>query len=195
MPPKFKFTREEILSAAVDIVRSEGESGLTARALATRLGTSVKPIFGQFKNMDELRLEVKEEATRRWHAMTAKEMERGEYPKYKASGMAYVRFAAEEPNLFLLIFMRNRGGIADDGDDPMTDELVRMIAKQNGLSLKRAWLLHLETWIYVHGIASMIATGYLNWDMDFVSDALSDCYLALRERHIKEEVANEHNKD
>ena len=58
MPPKFLFTKEEIISAAVEVVRENGADGLTARALAAKLGCSVKPIFGAFKNMEEVRTEV-----------------------------------------------------------------------------------------------------------------------------------------
>ncbi len=46
MPPKFKFTRAQIIDAAVNITRKNGISALTARALATELGSSSKPIFG-----------------------------------------------------------------------------------------------------------------------------------------------------
>ena len=48
-------------------------------------------------------------------------------------------------------------------------------------------MFHIETWIYVHGIAAMIATGFLDWDMDFVSGAVTDCYMGLRERFEKKE--------
>ena len=54
MPPKFKFTRDEMTNAALNVTRKNGISGLTARALAAELGCSVKPIFGLFKNMEEV---------------------------------------------------------------------------------------------------------------------------------------------
>ena len=34
MPPKIRFTREELATAAFDLVREEGTDALTARALA-----------------------------------------------------------------------------------------------------------------------------------------------------------------
>ena len=40
----------------------------------------------------------------------------------------------------------------------------------------------MEMWIYVHGIATMIATAYLEWDLDFISAALTDAYQGLRLR-------------
>ncbi len=46
MPPKVRFTKDEIISAALTLVREEGLPCLTARALAARLGSSAKPIFG-----------------------------------------------------------------------------------------------------------------------------------------------------
>ena len=49
MPPKVRFTREEIIRAALDITRESGPEALTARSLAARLDCSAKPIFGQIK--------------------------------------------------------------------------------------------------------------------------------------------------
>ena len=46
MPPKLKFSREQIIAAAVNVTKMNGISGLTARAVATELGSSAKPIFG-----------------------------------------------------------------------------------------------------------------------------------------------------
>ena len=53
MPRKFLFTREEITAAALALVREKGADALTARALGERLGTSAKPVFGLFKNMED----------------------------------------------------------------------------------------------------------------------------------------------
>lgn len=53
MPPQLKFTKAEIINAALNVTRNNGISGLTARALAAELGCSVEPIFGLFKNMEE----------------------------------------------------------------------------------------------------------------------------------------------
>ena len=48
MPPKNKFTRDEIIQAALGIVREDGLAGLTARSLAERLQSTPMVIFGQF---------------------------------------------------------------------------------------------------------------------------------------------------
>lgn len=58
MPPKAKFTKEEIVEAALNIVREDGISNLTARALGSELGSSARPIFTVFQNMDEVQQAV-----------------------------------------------------------------------------------------------------------------------------------------
>ena len=62
MPPKPKFTREEIVAAALSLLREQGESALTAREIGKRLGTSSSPIFTTFKDMEELKAAVQLEA-------------------------------------------------------------------------------------------------------------------------------------
>ena len=45
MPPKVRFRKEEIASAALDIAREKGIDAVTAREVAKALGVSVGPIF------------------------------------------------------------------------------------------------------------------------------------------------------
>ena len=58
MAPKNKFTREQIISAALELTRKQGASALTARALAKALGVSTQPVFTCFTTMEEAREEV-----------------------------------------------------------------------------------------------------------------------------------------
>lgn len=191
MPPKFRFTREEMIYAAVDIVRESGADALTARALAAKLGCSAKPIFGLFQNMEEVRAAVIEEANRLYQDRLKKAVVEKEYPPYKATGMAYIRFAKEETELFKLLYMRDRSREAPPPTEAEElDGLLSLVQKATGLSREDAFRFHLETWIYVHGIATMIATGYLDWDPAFVSDAVTDCYLGLKYRFCGEEKRN-----
>lgn len=186
MPPKVKFTRAEIITAALDVTRKNGISGLTARALAAALGCSAKPIFGLFQNMEEVQQEVLAAADSLYRRYIQEDMQAGKYPPYKAGGMAYIRFAKEERELFKLLFMRDRSKekIGDDKDAILP--LLELIQKNTGLSEEEAYLFHLEMWIYVHGIATMIVTSYLDWDMEFISKVLTDAYVGLKCRYRKE---------
>ncbi len=187
MPPKVKFTKEKIVDTALSIVRESGMEALTARSLATRLGSSAKPIFGYFSSMDELQNEVMIAADRIYNGFITDDMQKGEYPPYKASGMAYIRFAREEAELFKLLFMRNRSGETIAEDREAVRPMLDLIMQNLGIDEDSAYQLHLELWIYVHGVATMFATSYLDWDMEFVSRALTDVYIGLKLRFTEKE--------
>lgn len=192
MPPKSMFTKDEIIDAALCVIRENGVSALTARALAAKLGCSVKPIFGLFKNMDEVQQEVIKAAARLYQKRMVQEISEKRYPPYKAVGISYIRFAKDEKNLFKLLYMRDRSN-EEKAEGEETQKLIELIQKTTGLDKKTAYLFHLETWIYIHGIATMIATDYLDWDMEFVSNSITDCYIGLKYRFIKEGKTNESN--
>lgn len=110
-------------------------------------------------------------------------MTAGEYPVYKASGMAYIRFAKDERELFMLLFMRDRSSEQTGDDKNEIKPLIEIIMKSTGLSEQDAYLFHLEIWVYVHGIATMIATSYLEWNWDTISQMLTDGYAGLKQRY------------
>lgn len=177
MPPKFRFTREEIIDAALALTAEGGPKAVTARALAARLGSSSKPIFGLFENMEELQHAVLAAAFEKYNRFIAAEMARGEYPPYKASGMAYIHFARDERELFKLLFMRERS--SEEQKRPPQDDvkpLIALICRNTGMSEAQACRLHTEMWLFVHGIATMIATSFLDWGDEDVSRALTDVY-------------------
>ena len=190
MPPKCRFTLEEIIQAALDLTAEKGVGALTALGLAQRLGSSAKPIFGLFANMEEVQQEVVKAANLRYQEYLRQDMSAGRYPPYKASGMAYIRFAREQKELFKLLFMRDRTHEEKAAGDEL-EALLGLIQKNMGLSRDDAYRFHLEMWIYVHGIATMIATAYLEWDMDFISAALTDAYQGLRLRFLPKETEGE----
>ena len=185
MPPKCKFTREEILQAALDMTRESGIESVTARALGERLGASSRPIFSVFKSMQEVQNEVLSAAEMLHQEYLQRSMAAGEYPAYKASGMAYIRFAKEETQLFKLLFMRDRSKEQIEENREQLKPLVELICKDTGLREQDAYTFHLEMWIYVHGIATMIATSYLEWHWDTISQMLTDAYFGLKERYSK----------
>ena len=185
MPTKFKFTRDEITNAALNVTRKNGISGLTARALAAELGCSVKPIFGLFKNMEEVGQEVFIASDLLYQNYLREDMAKGKYSPYKASGMAYIRFAKEERELFKLLFMRDRSREKIEENKEEIRPLMQLIQQNLGISEDEAYLFHLEMWLYVHGIATMIATSYLDWDDEFISRVLTDAYMGLKYRYTE----------
>ena len=180
MPPKSKVTKRNILSAAVELTRA-GEP-LNARALAQKLGCSTQPVFSNYATMEALRADVITAGMERYHQYLAQSMGNGQYPPYKASGMGYIRFALEEKELFKLLFMRDRSGEVIGEDLEEVGPIIALIQEKTGMSFERSRLFHLEMWLYVHGIATMLATNYLPWTMEDISAMLTDAFEGLRMR-------------
>ena len=182
MPPKVKITKEVIVQAGMEIVRRDGEAGLNARSIAAVLGCSTQPVFSNYDSMDELRLAVLAGAEGIYVSYMQQEIASGKYPDYKASGMAYIRFAKEEKNLFRMLYMRHRTYEQALNEAHLFDQMEEIVQDSTGLEKDRARLFHLEMWAFVHGIAAMMATGYLELDMDLVCDMITDAYQGLKNR-------------
>ena len=182
MPPKVKITKEDIVQAGLEIVRRDGETGLNARSIAAVLGCSTQPVFSNYDSMDELRLAVLAGAEGVYVRYMQQEIASGKYPDYKASGMAYIRFAKEEKNLFRMLYMRHRTYEQTLNEAHLFDQMEEIVQESTGLERDRARLFHLEMWAFVHGIAAMMATGYQELDMELVSTMITDAYQGLNHR-------------
>ena len=186
MPPKIRITKKDIIGAALNAVRRDGEAGLNARAIAVLLGCSTQPVFSNFSSMEELKAATAIAAYEVYEGFIAREVESGKYPPYKAFGMAYIAFAKEERELFKLLFMCDR---SEKSFTPTSDfdASVEMIMQANGISKEKAELLHLEIWTFTHGIATMLATSFLELESELVSRMLTDAYQGIRARLLSEE--------
>ena len=94
MPPTPKISREEILSAAFTLVRTQGIDALGARALANTLHLSTQPIFSHFPTMDALKQAVYELAQKAYQNALEQAVEAARLahtPLYKATGLAYLK--------------------------------------------------------------------------------------------------------
>lgn len=186
MPPKVKVCKEDIITAATEIVRNQGHENLNARTLANALHCSTQPIFSNFATMEEVKMAVVDRAEALYEEYIREDTESGLYPPYKASGMAYIRFALEEKALFKLLFMRDRSAEEIPEETELGRTVTAMVRDNTGLDTLSAKLFHMEMWSFVHGIATMVATDYLTLDMPLVSRMITDVYQGLRARFGKE---------
>lgn len=184
MPAKKQVTREAIIDSALEIVRRSGIDALNMREVAKKCNCSTQPIYLSFSGSEELKAEILKRATEVFYKFIEKEIAAGKYPEYKAIGMGYIRFAIEETELFKYLFMRSRSHEEDFEKDSF-DKSTFIIMKNYGLYKDDAFTLHAEMWIFVHGVATMFATGYLDWDWETVSKMVTDAYFGLMERMKK----------
>lgn len=184
MARKVMFTKQEIINAALDITRESGFSAVTARAIGSKLGTSYRPICSFFESMADVQNAVIKEANEIYQNYLKEDMSSGKYPPYKASGMAYIRFATKEKELFKLLFMRERTNEEKAKVASEFEIISELIVKQiNGITKEQASLFYLEMWTYVHGIATMIATNFYDWNEELCSRTLTDMYLGLKQKY------------
>ena len=193
MPPKCKFTKEKIIDAALEITRHSGFEAATARAIGEKLDSSSKVIFSLFQNMEELRKSVINAANKIYQDQIDKAIVSGEYPPYMASGMAYINFAKNEKELFKLLFMRDRSSEPMNEGTESLKPIIELVRQKTGLDEKQAFMFHMQMWVVVHGIATMIATSYLEWDKELIEKFVKDSFTGLKSCYLTKEDKNESN--
>ena len=159
MPPTVRFSREAVLDAAYQLIRREGPSALNARAVAKELGGSTQPIFRLFSGMEELKSAVTELALTTWKERMKARMRDSAFP-YLTIGMSFLLFARDEPELFKLLFMRDR---VTDGSctDYNISWGVPLIESSVKVDAETAAQLYERNWLFCYGLAVSIATKYI----------------------------------
>lgn len=182
MPPKAKFTKDEIISAAFEIVRRRGMEALTARSLADTLNSSPRPIFTVFAGMDEIVSEVILKAK----ALYAEYVRHGLacVPQFKGVGVQYIMFAIEESKLFQLLFMNERGTVPPLCEvlqliEDSFEEILASITTSYGFDRDTALRLYYHMWIYSHGIATLCATKMCSFTAEDISRMLTEVCASL----------------
>ena len=117
-----KNTRKSLVKKAVEMVKERGIDSLGIRSFAIYAGISTQPVYLNFGSFQGLKEAVISEINDLYEDFSKKEIEKGKYPPYKASGVAYVNFARVHPELFKILFMRSRKGEATKKADEYFDE-------------------------------------------------------------------------
>lgn len=186
MPPKCRFTKEEIIHAALELARTEGIDAITARALGAKLGASPKPIFSVFENMEEVQREVIAAARQLYNGYIDFALNQTDRPAFKEVGIQYIRFALTEPKLFQLLFMSEQPQKPDiSGVLPVIDEnygqILGSVRECYGLNDQDSDRLYRHLWIYSHGIAVLCATNLCSFSIAEIGNMLTEvCVSVLR---------------
>lgn len=182
MPPKAKFTREQVTKAALEIVRAENFDRLTARALGKKLGSSACPVFTVFANMEEVQQAVLQAVRDIYKAYIDKGL--SQTPAFKGVGTQYILFAMQEPKLFQILFMTERVEEPDmDHVLPLIDEnydrILASVTTEYKIDETNAEKLYRHLWVYTHGIASLCATKMCRFSEKEISEMITEVFLSL----------------
>ncbi len=191
MPRKAKFSKDEIIEAALKIVRDNGPEALTARALGAELGSSARPVFTVFQNMEEVRRDVAAAAREVYNRYVKRGLE--QISPFKGVGAEYILFAMEEPKLFQLLFMAEQEKIPTlTGILPLIDgnyeRISDSIRKDYGLKGENIEKLYRHLWIYTHGIAVLCATRMCRFEKEEIGNLMTEvCFSLIKNWKSEEE--------
>ena len=160
MAPKNKFTKEEMVDAAMRVVRAKGIDGLTAKTMADELGTSTQPVFTAFGSMDTVRQEVYAAAVHMYDDYVDAGLKE-EIPFFGV-GMQYIRFAREEPELYRFLFLTRAQDQEYSTMKSMRhlQELVRpTLMNIYRITAAEADLYFRDLWFVVHSLSTLSVTG------------------------------------
>ena len=180
LPPKPKFTKEEITNAALKVAREKGIGAVSAREIAVVLGTSTRPIFTYFRTMDELKKAVRQFA----EDIFQKYVEKGlaMEPPFLGVGVQYLEFAQQEPELYKLLYMTRPEEGQSNALEAMglvqaqvRDRLME-IYHMNATAADRYFR---DMWLTVHSLCSLIVTGNCAFSRQEVQQILTGFSLSL----------------
>ena len=173
MPPKPKFTKEELVQAALELIREGGLELVVARNLGKKLNTAPSTIFTHFDSVEEIRQAALDTARELYNGYVEEGL--AMVPPMKGFGIQYIRFAMEEPNLYSVLFMNKRDDfkyvdfIVHEGH---YEQIIAAAEKDFMLNRGQAESLYHNMWAYAHGIAVMSATGVCNFSLEEISQML-----------------------
>lgn len=179
MPARRKINKDDIVNVCVQIIRKEGIQGLNARKVAKELGCSTQPIFYIYSNLDEM----KKDALEKIYQIFDDAMLKSNYdkPVYKDIGKNYIKFAKDEPLLFKLLFNSEVNKEAQSFIDlsGSSRRILETLSSQTGLSEKEAKKFHLRMWLYVNGIANLVANRTINFTDEEIEYLLGEQYISM----------------
>ena len=179
MPPIRKFQREEIIDTAYEIVRKEGLNSINARRIAKELGGSVQPIYHNFKDMEELKEEVNRKIYKKYEEYMLSGI--NEKNGYKNTGLSFIRFSRDYPELFRILFMQESKATFKDFvlTDEVDDNVIKVGQKFTGLSFEEQKEFQKKVSIFTFGIACLVSTKSVNFTDEEIDKLLGDTVIEM----------------
>lgn len=160
MPPKQRFSPQDVIEAAFQVVRKQGWEGFSARTIANELKSSTRPIYDYFNSMENIEAEVVKKILSYYVHFLSQERT-GD--KWLDQALGYVLFASTEKHLFRCIndekhtpFQRQfaRHHWIELGEALSEDERFKNISAESKHKVRAA------RWIMIHGLSYLISNGW-----------------------------------
>ena len=159
------YTRENIIDAAIALIREQGWAQVTTRKIARRMGSSTMPIYSHVKSVDELEHEIRA----RVRSML-KEFQLRSYTDQPLLNLAfgYVVFARDEKQLFRFLYLDSPDLLESGNLSGMKDSFLEQFGKDSPVGAALSAMeeageeaMIQNTWIFTHGLAMLVNSGSL----------------------------------
>ena len=180
MPAAKKVSRDQIIDAAVDVLRDGGFSAVNARSVAKKIGCSTQPIYFSFKSIDDLKAALTERAIQ-MHTQRVRDSLRrheGNDSRYSSYGMGFVKFAAEEKQLFRWLYLEGQQ-LGPYQSDILMQEIIGVIVDEFGYTEDVARRFHQDMIYFTYGLAILANTDHLHLTEPELREALRREFRAL----------------
>lgn len=173
MPPKAKFSKPDIIRAALEVAEEHGLRELTARRVAKKLGSSTAPVYQHFANMNELVMEVVRETQKLLLEYAARPYTDRVFLNM---GTGLALFACEHARLYRSLLLEG------DSYRDTVNEVVETLASKlpedprfGSLSDEERRVLLNKMWMFTHGLASLICVGLIkDCNQEYIIETLMD---------------------
>ena len=173
MPPKIRYTRDDVIKAAVTIVEESGLRSLTARNVGVKLGSSTAPVYHHFATMDELAFEVIRETQRALLEYASRPYTERVFLNM---GPGVAMFACEHRLLYRALMLEgdSYSSVVREFLDILESELAKD-GRFSSLSDGERHVLLRKMWTFTHGLASLICVGLIrDCNKDYIINTLLD---------------------
>jgi len=163
------FNKKDIIAAALEIVRNEGEEALTARSLSKAIGCSTSPLFTVYGNLEEIRKDVREAAQAEFNEYVKDAL--NYVPAFKEFGLRQFRFAKNNPNLFKMLFLSKEALSKTLNEVAM--ECLHEMRDEYHFTDEQMTLLFDQVWSFACGLAMLTISGAEEHSEEQASEMLS----------------------
>lgn len=180
MARKKTISKDQILTAAYDIVATEGFSRFTARNIASRMKCSTQPIYLEFKNMDDLKEELFGKIETYLRDVVFARVVTGD--PLLDMNLNYVRFATDEKVLYRSLYLEGHSGEAmlNQFSHDLFMENINKDPELSQLDDEMKTAIFSGTWIVATGIASLKSGGLINPTDENIKGLLNDVITSVK---------------
>lgn len=192
---KILIKKEDLVKGAIKIIRDNGIEELSARNLAKVCNCSTQPIFRLFQNMEDLKTTVYNDIYEIHNKYLSNEQ--SHQVPFIGVGLSYIEFATKEKNLFKFLFMSTdskNNNILNMAETEDGIKYIEMIEKSTGLSTKSSKQIYINTWLIIHGIASMMATTNSELSINEIETIIFDAFKGYRQVLMNKELNSKYKK-